>query len=52
MSQVKLHDVATAGGVSVQTASRVTNQRSRILGIITLLLNDYFRAQIIMGLEK
>lgn len=52
MSQVTLHDVATAGGVSAQTVSRVTNQRSRILGIITLPLNDYFRAQIIMGLEK
>jgi LacI family transcriptional regulator len=85
MSQVTLHDVAMASGVSAQTVSRVINQRrdvseatrahvwetihrlgykpntlarglvsqrSRILGIITLPLNDYFRAEIITGLEK
>jgi len=85
MPQVTLHDVAIATGVSVQTVSRVINQRpdvsettrahvwetirslgykpnmlarglvsqrSRVLGIITLPLNDYFRAEIITGLEK
>jgi len=85
MSQVTLHDVAMASGVSAQTVSRVINQRpdvseatrahvwktirrlgykpnmlarglvsqrSAVLGIITLPLNDQFRAEIITGLEK
>lgn len=33
-------------------ARGLVSQRSHILGIITLPLNDYFRAQIITGLEK
>ncbi len=85
MAQVTLHDVAVASGVSVQTVSRVINQRrdvseatralvwenirrlgykpnalarglvsqrSHVLGIISLPLDDYFRSQIMTGLEK
>jgi DNA-binding LacI/PurR family transcriptional regulator len=33
-------------------ARGLVSQRSHILGIITLPLNDYFRAQIVTGLEK
>ena len=33
-------------------ARGLVSQRSHVLGIITLPLNDYFRAQIITGLEK
>ena len=40
-------------GYKPNTLARgLVSQRSRILGIITLPLNDYFRAQIITGLEK
>jgi DNA-binding LacI/PurR family transcriptional regulator len=85
MSQVTLHDVAAAAGVSAQTVSRVVNQRpdvaaatrtrvwkairqlgyqpnvmarglvsrrSHVLGVITLPLDDYFRSEVVAGLEK
>jgi len=40
-------------GYKPNTLARgLVSQRSHILGIITLPLNDYFRAQIITGLEK
>jgi LacI family repressor for deo operon, udp, cdd, tsx, nupC, and nupG len=40
-------------GYKPNTLARgLVSQRSRVLGIITLPLNDYFRAQIMTGLEK
>lgn len=40
-------------GYKPNTLARgLVSQRSHVLGIITLPLNDYFRAQIITGLEK
>ncbi len=40
-------------GYKPNTLARgLVSQRSHILGIVTLPLNDYFRAQIITGLEK
>lgn len=40
-------------GYKPNTLARgLVSQRSHVLGVITLPLNDYFRAQIITGLEK
>jgi DNA-binding LacI/PurR family transcriptional regulator len=40
-------------GYKPNTLARgLVSQRSRVLGIITLPLNDYFRAEIITGLER